>query len=81
MWDFLVREGLVARSVLTEPRVGGSGWLGEGPDGLCLPEAPRKLGAKVASSRVSVDGGDGMVFGRLKSRVVHPSANAHRRSS
>ena len=29
MWDFLVREGLVARSVLTEPTVGGSGWLGE----------------------------------------------------
>ena len=69
---FLLREGLVARSVLSESRESvDSAWLGEGPHGLSLPEAPRKLGAKVAWPRVLVGGGDGMVFGRLKSRVVY----------
>jgi len=40
--------------------------LGEGPAGLCLPESPGKLGAKVAWPRVLVDGGHGMVFGVLE---------------
>ena len=72
MWHFLVREVLAARSVLSESRESvDSAWLGEGPNGLSLPEAARKLGAKVSWPRVPVDGGDGMVLGRLKSCVVY----------
>ena len=69
---FLLREGLVARSVLSEsPELVDSAWLGEGPHGLSLPEVPRKLGAKVAWPRVLVDGGDGMITRRIVSAVVY----------
>src|SRR5207302_2495915 len=71
-WRVMMREGLVARSVLSESRESvDSVWLGEGPHELSLPEAARKLGAKVSWPRVPVDGGDGMVLGRLKSCVVY----------